>query len=68
MILSGGYDEARAEKDLAEGKGDLIAFGRPFIANPRLVTTMKAGRPLRAFDEATLYTPGDRGHTDYPTT
>ncbi|PKM09413.1 MAG: alkene reductase, partial [Gammaproteobacteria bacterium HGW-Gammaproteobacteria-7] len=35
-ILSGGYDAARAEADLAANKGDLVAFGRPFIANPDL--------------------------------
>jgi N-ethylmaleimide reductase len=32
-ILSGGYDAARAEADLDAEKGDLVAFGRPFIAN-----------------------------------
>ncbi len=38
IILSGGYDAKRAEIDLLEKKGDLIAFGRPFIANPNLVS------------------------------
>ena len=36
-VLSGGYDRARAEADLAEGKGEFVAFGRPFISNPDLV-------------------------------
>jgi N-ethylmaleimide reductase len=35
LILSGGYDRTRAETDLVAKKGDLIAFGRPFISNPR---------------------------------
>lgn len=66
LILSGGYDSARAEADLAAGKGDLVAFGRPFLANPRLVSRMRDGLPLAAPDFTTLYTPGERGYTDYP--
>jgi N-ethylmaleimide reductase len=64
-ILSGGYDLARAEADLAEGKGDLVAFGRPFIANPDLVTKLKTGKPLAQPDFSTFYTPGEKGYTDY---
>ena len=37
LILSGGYDAARAESDLAAAKCDLVAVGRPFLANPDLV-------------------------------
>ena len=36
IILSGGYDLDRAEVALQHGKGDLIAFGRNFLANPDL--------------------------------
>lgn len=64
-ILSGGYDLARAEKDLAENKGDLVAFGRPFISNPDLVEKLKNGIPLREADASTFYTPGAKGYTDY---
>jgi N-ethylmaleimide reductase len=66
MILSGGYDRARAEQDLEAKKGDLVAFGRPFIANPKLVSKMKADAALRAPDPTTFYTPGPKGYTDYP--
>ena len=66
LILSGGYDAARAESDLAAGKGDLIAFGRPFLANPDLVARLKNGAALNAPDFATFYTPGEKGYTDYP--
>ena len=52
---------------LAEGKADLFAFGRPFIANPDLVERMKTGAPLAALDPATLYGGGAAGYTDYPT-
>ena len=66
LILSGGYDRGRAEADLASGKGDLVAFGRPFIANPDLPARLASGTPLAAPDMATFYTPGEKGYTDYP--
>ncbi len=64
-ILSGGYDAARAEADLAAGKGDLVAFGRPFLANPGLVGKLRRGAELRAADPATFYTPGEKGYIDW---
>lgn len=64
-ILSGGYDRARAEADLAAGKGDLVAFGRPFLANPGLVGKLQRGAELRAPDPATFYTPGAQGYVDW---
>ncbi|MDC7703851.1 alkene reductase [Vogesella indigofera] len=64
-ILSGGYDVARANADLNAQRGDLVAFGRPFISNPDLVTKLKSGQELVAPDFATFYTPGEKGYTDY---
>lgn len=66
LILSGGYDAARAERDLDAGKCDLVAVGRPFLANPDLVARWKAGAALNAPDMNTFYTPGPKGYTDYP--
>jgi len=66
LILSGGYDAARAESDLSAGKCDLIAVGRPFLANPDLVARWRTGAALNAPDMATFYTPGPKGYTDYP--
>ncbi|MEO7621475.1 MAG: alkene reductase, partial [Gallionella sp.] len=66
LILSGGYDAARAESDLAAGKCDLVAVGKPFLANPDLVTRWKTGAALNAPDMNTFYTPGPKGYTDYP--
>jgi N-ethylmaleimide reductase len=65
LILSGGYDRDRAEADLAGKTGDLIAFGRPFISNPKLVTKLQNGSPPIPADQATFYTPGEKGYTDY---
>jgi N-ethylmaleimide reductase len=66
VILSGGYDAARAEGDLEAGKADLIAVGRPLLANPDLVERWKTGAPLNPPDMDTFYTPGAKGYTDYP--
>jgi N-ethylmaleimide reductase len=66
LILSGGYDASRAEQDLAENKADLIAVGRPFLANPDLVERWKNDLELNAPDFASFYTPGEKGYIDYP--
>jgi N-ethylmaleimide reductase len=64
-ILSGGYDAARANADLDAKRGDLVAFGRPFISNPDLVHKLQNGVALTAPDFSTFYTPGEKGYTDY---
>ena len=64
-ILSGGYDESRANADLDSKLGDMVAFGRPFIANPDLVQKLQSGKELAAPDFSTFYTPGEKGYTDY---
>jgi len=66
LILSGGYDAARAEADLAAGKADLICVGRPFLANPDLVHRWQTKAAENAPDFGTFYTPGPKGYTDYP--
>jgi N-ethylmaleimide reductase len=66
LILSGGYDKARAEADLNTGAADLIAFGRPFINNPDLVERFANNWTLSAeLDFNTFYTPGEKGYIDY---
>ena len=66
IVLAGGYDKGRAEADLVEGKGELVAFGRPFLANPKLVTKLKSGAELTPADHTTFVTPGEKGYLDYP--
>ena len=66
FILAGGFDRATAEAALREGRCDLVAFGRQFLANPDLVARLERGLPLNAPDFATFYTPGPKGYTDYP--
>jgi N-ethylmaleimide reductase len=66
FILAGGFDRASAERALNAGHANLIAFARPFIANPDLVERMQAKAVLNPVDMATFYTPGPKGYTDYP--
>ena len=67
FIAAGGFDKASAEQALKGGQADLVAFGRPFIANPDLVERLHRDAPLNAPDPATFYTPGAKGYTDYST-
>jgi N-ethylmaleimide reductase len=67
-IASGGFDLARAEATLLAGDADLIAFGRPALANPDLAERLAGNLALNAPDVATFYTPGEKGYTDYPAT
>jgi N-ethylmaleimide reductase len=66
-IVNNGYDRAMAENAVANGRGDLIAFGRPFISNPDLVERLRSDAPLAELNRATLYGGGAEGYTDYPT-
>jgi N-ethylmaleimide reductase len=65
-VANNGYDFELANKVLAANEADLIAFGKPFIANPDLVERLKSGAPLNVPDKATFYGGGAEGYTDYP--
>ena len=64
-MVNNAYDRALADSALADD-ADLVAFGRPFLANPDLVQKLATGAALTAPDFGTFYTPGERGYTDYP--
>jgi N-ethylmaleimide reductase len=66
-IANNGYTLELANKQLDAGAADLIAFGKPFIANPDLVERFRRGAPLNEPDKATFYGGGAKGYTDYPT-
>jgi len=68
LIGNCGYTQETAEKAIAEGHADLIAFGRPFISNPDLVERFKNGWPLAELAPMTdWYSPiGEKGYTDFP--
>jgi N-ethylmaleimide reductase len=66
LIVAGGFGADTAAQWLREGKADLIAFGRKFIANPDLPERMRLGAPLNTDDPTTYYGGGEKGYTDYP--
>jgi N-ethylmaleimide reductase len=66
LIVSGGFARDSAEQALAEGRGELVAFARPWLANPDLVERLRRDLPLNSPDFSTFYTPGPKGYTDYP--
>ncbi len=66
FVANEGFDQQSAEKLLAEGKADAVAFGKLFIANPDLVRRFREQAPLNAWDSSTFYSFGEKGYTDYP--
>lgn len=68
FISAGGYghDLPGAVKH-AEETGDIIAFGRQFIANPDLPQRLEQQLPLNPYDRSTFYGGDSKGYTDYPT-
>ncbi|KAJ2920730.1 hypothetical protein H1R20_g16366, partial [Candolleomyces eurysporus] len=70
FISCAGYTRQTA-LDVSKSKGDLIAFGRPFISNPDLPFRLKHDIPLAKYYELTFYITSDnpgseKGYIDYP--
>jgi N-ethylmaleimide reductase len=68
IIWCGGFtNRESAQAALDTGLVDLIALGRPFIANPDLAERLEHGWPLAEADPSTYYTRrGEAGYTDFP--
>ncbi|KAJ6466499.1 hypothetical protein C8R45DRAFT_839239, partial [Mycena sanguinolenta] len=67
-LAAGGYTRASAIA-VAEEKGDLIAFARPYIANPDLPYRLINDITLTVGDRSRYYALGSvdpKGYTDYP--
>ena len=65
-IGNNGYDADLAQARIDGGETDLVAFGRPFIANPDLVKRLETGTVLAQPNPATMYGGGAEGYVDYP--
>ncbi len=50
LMACGGYSIERAEAGIANNEFDLIALGRPFIANPDLIHRLKHAKPLADYE------------------
>lgn len=66
LIANVGMDAARANRLIGDGLADMVAFGRPYIANPDLVERLATGAPLAEVDWSTVYASGAQGYADYP--
>ena len=66
VILAGGYLKENGQAAIDAGEADLIAIGKPFVANPDLVERLRNDWPLNAWNSKTFYTVGRAGYIDYP--
>ncbi|MEZ5015915.1 MAG: alkene reductase [Flavipsychrobacter sp.] len=66
IIYSGGYDKQSAEAILEQDDKSIVAFGRPYLANPDLVTRLAEDAVLNEPKFDLFYTPGAEGYLDYP--
>ncbi|TFK37193.1 hypothetical protein BDQ12DRAFT_699175 [Crucibulum laeve] len=71
LITAGGYTRANALKRAEESEGEIIAFGRDFLANPDLPLRIKHNIPFNPYDRDTFYVPvetegAEKGYVDYP--
>ncbi|MCH9689178.1 MAG: alkene reductase [Gammaproteobacteria bacterium] len=65
-MVNNGYTRAMAMKAIESGYADLVAFGKPYIANPDLAERFKQNVPLNVPEQSSLYAGGEQGYTDYP--
>ena len=65
LILNAGINAIHGARLIAEGAGDLVAFGRDHIANPDLAERIRRGAPLNAPRTEYFYGSSATGYTDY---
>lgn len=65
LIYAGKYTKERALEAIEKGWADLIAFGRPFIANPDLPYRIEHDLPLNEPDKTKFFGGNTIGYTDY---
>lgn len=56
LIGCGSYTIAKAEQAILNNEFDLVAFGRPFIANPDLIHKVQNNHNFRPYDASMLAT------------
>ncbi|KAJ6763522.1 putative proteinDH OXIDOREDUCTASE-RELATED [Salix purpurea] len=67
FIVAGGYDREEGNKAIEENRGDLVAYGRLFLANPDLPRRFELDAPLNDYNRETFYIHDPVvGYTDYP--
>ncbi|HEY1754260.1 MAG TPA: alkene reductase [Bryobacteraceae bacterium] len=66
LILNVGINANHGAQLISKGAGDLIAFGRDYIANPDLVERIRLDAPLNEPRPEYFYGNSATGYTDYP--
>ncbi|MCC6161733.1 MAG: alkene reductase [Acidobacteria bacterium] len=66
VIANAGYTADAAERVIARGEADLVAFGVPFLCTPDFVARTRDGQPLNTPVRETFYGGTDVGYVDYP--
>ena len=66
-IANQGHTLETAQRVLAVGEADAVAWGKLFIANPDLPRRLQLGAALTPPDANTFYGGTEKGYTDYPT-
>lgn len=66
IMYAGRYTAQSGAQLLASGLADLVAFGRPFIANPDLPARIANDWPMNPVNPATVYGGTGEGYVDYP--
>jgi N-ethylmaleimide reductase len=62
LIANAGLTPEAAEALVAQGRADMVAFGRSYVANPDLVARIAAGGPYNTPDPYSFYGGGARLH------
>ncbi|RQS14624.1 hypothetical protein DIE07_04930 [Burkholderia sp. Bp9002] len=66
IIANVDFDRANGNRLIDAGLVDMVAFGRPFIANPDLPERFAVDAPLAEVVWPTVYGATADGYTDYP--
>lgn len=66
IIVNGGYDKDKGEKELIDNRAHLVSYGAAFLANPDLPKRFELNAELNTPDRNTMYGGGEQGFTDYP--
>lgn len=70
VMANSGFSQVTTKENAAamieNGEGDLVAVGRPYIANPDLAARWRSNAELNEPQQATFYGGGAEGYTDYP--
>lgn len=66
LVANTNMSQEQGNRLINAGLADLIAFGRPYIANPDLVERFTSSKALADVDWNSVYSSVPVGYTDYP--